>query len=337
MIYFDITQSGRARHHSGLNRVSTRLREEGGAAFTAVRWPLETTVAPTDWFFTGDLFSEEERPGFSAWIRSRPCRLAAIFHDAIPLRFPHITWPRSVARHPEYLKLLAEFDEVLAVSDASQRDLLEFWRWQGVQPRARVTRIELGADGLRRPRPVARVDPPGPVVLCTGILEPRKNQVLLIEAAEHLWKEGLEFSLHLVGRVNPHFGGPVMARVRAAQQRWPGRLQHHGQAGDAVLTRLYERARVTALPTLAEGCGLPLLESLWHGVPCVCSDLPVLRENADGGGCRWVPSGDPAAWARTLAELLTNDVAWHGLSDAARARTLPTWAAAARRIGALGT
>jgi hypothetical protein len=39
MIYFDVTQTGAARHHSGLNRVNVRLRTEAGNAFTAVAWP----------------------------------------------------------------------------------------------------------------------------------------------------------------------------------------------------------------------------------------------------------------------------------------------------------
>jgi hypothetical protein len=69
------------------------------------------------------LFSEEERPGFTAWLEARPCRAAAIFHDAIPLKLPQITWPRSVARHPGYLKLLAQFDRIWAVSAASREEL----------------------------------------------------------------------------------------------------------------------------------------------------------------------------------------------------------------------
>ncbi|MEO5959244.1 MAG: hypothetical protein ABIZ49_09335, partial [Opitutaceae bacterium] len=125
MIYFDVTKSGSARHHSGLMRVSERLRSELGAAITAVKWDGGLREAASggeirprseDWFFTSELFSEEERPGWSEFIAARPCRLAAIFHDAIPLKHPQITWPQSVARHPGYMKLLARFDHVWAVS-----------------------------------------------------------------------------------------------------------------------------------------------------------------------------------------------------------------------------
>jgi hypothetical protein len=113
MIFFDVTKTGAARHRSGLTRVSTRLREELGARVTEIAWPARNLERarpkPDDWFLTTELFSEEERPGFSAFIASRRCRTAALFHDAIPLKHPHITWPQSVARHPGYMKLLARF------------------------------------------------------------------------------------------------------------------------------------------------------------------------------------------------------------------------------------
>ena len=46
--------------------------------------------------------------------------------------------PQSVARHPGYLKFLARFDRVWAVSAASREELLGFWRWQGVTPRSTI-------------------------------------------------------------------------------------------------------------------------------------------------------------------------------------------------------
>src|SRR5437016_3466757 len=134
MIFFDATKTGAAGHRSGLTRVSRRLREELGDRATEVRWPaLPPAMGPGDWFLTTELFSEEERPGISAWLEKPVVRRAAVFHDAIPLKFPHITWPQSVARHPGYMKLLARFDRIWAVSAASRRELVDFWRWQGVE------------------------------------------------------------------------------------------------------------------------------------------------------------------------------------------------------------
>ncbi len=333
MIFFDTTKTGEARHRSGLTRVSARLRAGLAEAATSGAWDA-ITPQPTDWFLTSELFSEEERPGFTAFLASRRCRLAAVFHDAIPLKHPHLTWPHSVARHPGYMKLLARFDRVWAVSQASRDELLGFWRWQGVEPLPPVDVLALGADFDGAARITHRAATAVPRLLCVGIIEPRKNQSLILDVCAQLWAEGLIFELHLVGRVNPNFGPPIVAKIKQLRRQHRAALQFHEAADDATLAQLYATARATLFPTIAEGCGLPLLESLWRGVPCVCSDLPVLRENADGGGCLPVATNDTAAWKAALRRILTDDDLATKLTHEAAERPLPTWQAAADQLAA---
>jgi glycosyltransferase involved in cell wall biosynthesis len=337
MIYFDVTKSASAGHRSGLMRVSARLGDGLGPAVQPVAWPhWNRAAARDDWFLTGELFSEAERPGFREFLKNPPCRLAAIFHDAIPLKLPHITWPQSVARHPEYMKLLASFDRVFAVSAASRSDLVEFWRWQGTEARARVETIALGADFDGAPRAVQISNLRSQIsnlLLCVGIIEPRKNQAFLLDVCAQLWREGLAFELHLVGRVNPHFGRPIVAKIKSLRKSFPG-LNFHEAADDRTLAELYARADASVFPSLAEGCGLPLLESLWRGVPCLCSDLPVLRENADGGGCRAVAPNDTTAWKGALQAVLTDSAVVEKLRAEATGRPLPRWADTAAALRA---
>jgi glycosyltransferase involved in cell wall biosynthesis len=347
MIYFDVTKMGGAKHRSGLMRVSCRLREELGAAAVEVVWRDRiwrhaqrgdsVRLRASDWLLVAELFCEAERPGFWKFLQEKPCRLAAIFHDAIPLKHPHITWPQSVARQPEYMKMLAAFDRVFAVSQTSREELTQFWRWQGLEGCATVETIQLGADFLKRPRPsglvAARANELS--LVSVGILEPRKNQMFLLDVCEALWCEGLVFELHLVGRVNPHFGQPVKARV-AALRKSGRRVSHHKAMSDEALLALYKNARASVFPTIAEGCGLPVLESLWLGVPCVCSDLPVLRENADDGGCVVLTPNDTGAWVKALRRVLADaDWAMKLRGEAAAGRVLPTWAQTAQTMRAI--
>ena len=108
-------------------------------------------------------------------------------------------------------------------------------------------------------------------------------------------------------------------------QKAEGRFRYHAATGDRELARLYANARAVACPTIAEGCGLPLLEALWRGVPCVCSDLPVLRENADAGGCLVAQVNDAADWAAQLRTVLTDRNVGVRLQREAMARNLPRW------------
>ena len=342
MILFDHSRTRQADHRSGLTRVTSRLLAELGDAVRPVAVFRPGTGGPataaedfrlvgTDWLVTAELFSEAECPGLWDLIHGRRCRLAAVFHDAIPLKLPHVTWPQSVGRHPEYMKMLAEFDRVFAVSEASRNDLIEFWRWQGVEPRAKVETIALGADFSGLPRVQGTTQAGGASLLCIGILEPRKNQTFLLDVCESLWRDGLAFDLHLVGRANPHFGKPVVAKIKKLQKKWEG-LHYHEAASDEEMIALYRDTRASVFPTLAEGCGLPLLESLWSGVPCICSDLPVLRENAGGGGCVPIAPNDFDGWCNALRQVLTDAAHHRELVNAAVARPLPRWADTAKSL-----
>jgi glycosyltransferase involved in cell wall biosynthesis len=60
------------------------------------------------------------------------------------------------------------------------------------------------------------------------------------------------------------------------------------------------------MPTLAEGGGsFPVWEALLLGIPVVCSDIPVLREQMErvGASVLWIDPRDPAQLAARLHEL----------------------------------
>lgn len=343
MIYYDVTKMGAARHKSGLMRVSSRVLGALGDMAHPVSWKdrrfvdeegRPVSLRADDWLLTVELFSGAERPGFREFIANRPCRLGAVFADAIPLKFPHITWPQSVQRHADYMKLLAGFDRVWAISEYVRDELVGFWKWQGVAARASVGRIELGADFDTSPRATSIPSfPVRPSLLCVGIIEPRKNQAFLVDVAEALWADGVDFDLHIVGRVNPHFGAPIERRIKAAAKR-ERRLHLHVAASDAVLRRLYSEARAVVFTTIAEGCGLPVIEALWRGVPCVCSDLPVLRELTDAGGCITARVNEVSDWTQKLRPLLTDVSQAQALARVAVSRPLPTWAEAGAMLRA---
>jgi len=334
MILLDATKTAKAGHLSGLTRVNRRLAQALGPAARTIIWEDwgARSTNKRDWFLTAELFSEQERPGIGALLALRPCRCAAIFHDAIPLKFPHSTWPHSVARHPGYMKLLASFDLVFAVSEASREELLGFWNWIGIARPPHVEVLRLGADFNSAPR---ATKPPPPAdrkaLLCLGILEPRKNQELLLDACTGLWDAGLGFDLHIAGRVNPHFGKPLLQRIQSLRKHYTG-LQFHDSPRDSRLAAIFASSRALLFPTRAEGCGLPLLEALWRGLPCVCSDLPVLMENAQGGGCLPVKTGDVAAWREALRRIITDDSLHARLTQEALSRPLLTWSDCAQHL-----
>ncbi|MDX2187538.1 MAG: glycosyltransferase [Opitutaceae bacterium] len=339
MIFLDTPGAALGAPKSGLNRVRQRLGEALGTDALAAVWrdgdwhAPEGAVPPSadDWILVPGLFSEAERPGLVLRLAGGGCRCAAIFHDAIPIKRPDISWAHSVARHPGYMKLLAQFDHVFCVSRASEAELHGYWRWLGVLAKARTSVLQLGADFASIGRVTEPSGDSGVRFLCVGILEPRKNQDFLLDVCEGLWASGLHFGIDFVGRVNPEFGRPIARRVGKAKAS--GRdVRHLKGLGDKELERLYRNSRAVLFPSVAEGCGLPLLEALWLGTTCIHSDLPPLLENAEGGGTCAVALNDFSAWTHVLRRAVSDD-RWIGeLRAQARARELPTWDQAAGQV-----
>src|ERR1051325_5807450 len=81
----------------------------------------------------------------------------------------------------------------------------------------------------------------------------------------------------------------------------------------------------TVYPSLMEGFGLPIAESLWHGKPCVCGGNGALGEVARGGGCLIVDQASTSALADGIKSLLQDRQLCGRLSNEARARKFRTW------------
>jgi glycosyltransferase involved in cell wall biosynthesis len=277
-----------------------------------------------------EVFSPEVARALPALFAATAGPRIALFHDALALQFPEFTPRSTVARFPGYLRELLAFDGVAAVSEASRDSLVDYWRWLGVARTPPVVALSLGIDP---PPGGAAETPPGgvPVVLCVGSIEGRKNHAALLDACESLWSRGVRFELHLVGMANTETGAPALERLGRLQAA--GRpLRHDGPVDDAALEAAYRGCAFTVYPSLAEGFGLPVAESLARGKPCICRTSGALGEIARGGGCEGLGAADPPDIAAAIARLLQSPSDRAALADAARGRTFKTWATYASEL-----
>lgn len=248
----------------------------------------------------------------------------AVFHDAIGLKFPELTPPATVARLPGYLIELAQFDGIAAVSEDSAESLREFWRWAGIARQPPVQAIPLGVDGQGTTHDHPRDATARPRVLCVSTIEGRKNHLALLDAAETLWRSGLAFDLELVGLPRSDTAAAALARI-AELQRAGRPVLAHGAVSDEKLHAAYARCTFTVYPSLIEGFGLPVLESLQHGRPCICSARGALGEAARGGGALALEHLDAASLAAAMRRLLTEPMLAADLAAQARAREFRSW------------
>lgn len=316
------------------------------ASSRGAKWPLHQRLAgharrligTKPVVFAGDalvcpeLFSATVGAHLPELLRSVRGPRVAIFHDAIGLKLPELTPPGTVARLPAYLRELLLFDGVAAVSEDSAASLRDYWTWLGVTGAPPVQAIPNGLDAVP-PSSVDRAPSIPPRVLCVGTIEGRKNHLALLEACEALWAEGLFFELQLLGLARAGTAGRALAKI-AALQRAGRPLLYHGAAAEAELHAAYRRCAFTVYPSFIEGFGLPVLESLQHGKPCICSARGALGESARDGGCVALESVDPASLTAALRRLLENSGEIAALAAAARTRTFRSWTDYARDLRA---
>ena len=315
--------------------LSARLRGYSRRLFSSVASSLhDSSLAPHSGLLVPELFTPAVAATLPALFAATSGPRAAVFHDAIALKFPELTPTKTVARFPGYLRELLAFDGIAANSADSRATLVAYWDWLGVPAAARpvVVTIPLGID-LPSSVAASQKTPasPLPVVLCVGSLEGRKNHLALLEACETLWSAGTRFELHLIGLAHPQTGRTALARIHALQAA--GRpLRYVGPVNDATLAAAYANCALTVYPSLIEGFGLPVLESLVRGKPCICSAHGALGEAARDGGCIALEHVDAPALAAAVSRLLTTPTELAALAGAAQARTFRTWRDYARDV-----
>jgi len=259
------------------------------------------------------------------------CSTTAIGFDAVPLTSAETTDTNVPGYFMRELGAIRHMDRVACISEAAEREY-RGWRTMlsslGV-PGPDVREVTLPVEAST-PTPAElsaardRYTLPGtPLVLCVGSHEPRKNHLAVLHAAELLWRKGHAFTLLFVGGNAWH---SERFHQRLDELRGAGRsVEAALGVPDSALWALYRLARCTVFPSLNEGFGLPVAESLASGTPAVTSNFGSMKEIGKGGGTLLVNPRDDHAIARAIETLLADDVVHARLVREAAARPTRTW------------
>jgi len=253
----------------------------------------------------------------------------AVFHDAIPIKYPELSPAKTVEFFPGYLHSLLQFDGIAAISEDSAQTLRDYFRWLGAARTPQVTAIPLGVNlpaTIPPPLTVKAHAPSSepPTVLSIGSIEGRKNHLALLDAAESLWAQGRRFKLHIIGLAQAETGRAALEKIRALQAAGHP-LRYPGHADLATVEAAYAECHFTVYPSIIEGFGLPVIESLARGRPCICSGKGALGEVASGGGTLALDEMTAPAIVSAIDSLLQNPDTLAQLAAEARNRRFRTW------------
>ena len=266
-------------------------------------------------------------------------------YDLIPVRHPEWCTRQLTAAFTAWLRgTLPLCDVVLAISRHTADDVEAYAREEGIALPGPVSVIPVGTGfsdaaarfpDAARPRGLPR---PGSYVLFVSTLERRKNHVLLFRVWRHLLEEvragrrsaSTVPDLVFAGRI-----GWMVSDLLAQLDNtaWlNGRIRLVREPTDDELRALYDGALFTVLPSLHEGWGLSLTESLAAGKPCLAAATSALPE-AGGSLCRYFDPEDTGSALRAVTALLDEPGAIDAWTNDVRRTFRPTpWADVAQAV-----
>jgi glycosyltransferase involved in cell wall biosynthesis/GT2 family glycosyltransferase len=279
------------------SQTAVSFRENGAA--TRAPETAFTTVSGDHVLFTGVVWSAEYVELFGR-LAANGVRFSVFVYDLIPLENPEFVSAEHNAMFGGWLRTVLCHAEIIFVSSLEIRDRILRWAAiVGIVPAASIVavpfgvrRLETGAAQQKRGRlrPDVRWSN---FVLCVGTIDLRKNQLALctLWARLDVALKGGAPQLVLVGRDDLKISSKSNEVAGLMQS---GTILVLEGIENYELAELYERCLFTVFPSLSEGYGLPVAESLAHGKLCIASDLAVIRDHA--GELPWyVPVGDDEA------------------------------------------
>jgi glycosyltransferase involved in cell wall biosynthesis len=281
------TGRGRREIEAALAGIDVERRLPVLPAAHAVRTLWSRVGAPPAERFLGRLdvlhFSDWMYPPQRAGVRS------TMVHDVVPLHFPGWVHGRTRRMHgAKYRNTARTCDVVIVNSRFTGTDVAETLGIPAEKIHVAYPGVDVGfAPGG------SRVDLGRPYALTVATLEPRKNLATLLDAYRRL-------------------GDPELALAVAGAAGWgdqpsldvPGVIRL-GYTPHDELPGLYRGAAVFVYPSLYEGFGMPVVEAMACGVPCVVSSHASLDEACGDAAVRVAPRDADAlreAIVRAIAE-----------------------------------
>lgn len=262
-----------------------------------------------------------------------------VIHDVIPVMEPGFFPSKAAKDFNEYLhRCRKAFGFFIAVSESTRKDLLSCFG-EGVSASSvKVLRLAHAFGDNARNTPCPSTSAPAinkladtPFVVSVGTIEPRKNHDALIRVWSRLHQELKERTPTLViaGKLGWKTDAFLEALATARQLGVP--ILHLMSANDEELHFLYANCLFSIYPSLYEGWGLPVGESLWFGRPCLASNTSSIPEVADEGVAYFDPRNENEMLSSVMRLCVEKDDLAQ-LEREAKATTLRDWPHVARDL-----
>jgi len=277
-------------------------------------WP------PVDYFFRTDLdLTHSPTPLI---LPTKGKKIVTVY-DLFFMDFPDMTDREARKNFATRIKdSLLKADGVVAISEFTRNQLLE--RFALDENKVKV--IYLGLDrefhtdisSEEREEVRKKYSLPPSFVLFVGAIEPRKNLLKLIDALKIVHEKYKKIPLVVIGREGLDYKNLEKKIEQFEFRAW---VKMMGYLPDEEVKAFYRLASVFAFPSLCEGFGLPLLESMASGLPVVTSEHSAMSEVAQDAALYFHPE-DPEDIADKLILALKDEELRKTLREKGKKRAL---------------
>lgn len=214
-------------------------------------------------------------------------------HDMLYFSHPEYMSTPMFTKPVKWMETVAarNASRVLTDSDASASEIRKYLN----HPADRLQVVHLAGSAVV-PLPSSDISRVNNLVLAMGNRRPHKNFDGLIRALTHI-EESERPTLVITGSRGDDPLRPLVERL--GLQRW---VDLRGWVSDDDLEILLATTSALAVPSFAEGFGLPIVDAIARGIPVIASDLPVFREIADDAALYFDPA-DARDIARAIHEV----------------------------------
>lgn len=231
-------------------------------------------------------------------------------YDVIPVKLPHLCVGDVAGKFSHYFSNVAWCaDEIFCISKCSRDDLEELLIQLGT-PIPKLTIVKLGCE-LPVHNESVEVSPEvqnildKKFLLFVSTIERRKNHEVLYKAYTRLIDNNVEGLPLLVFVGMPGWGMNDFITDLSLDPRIKGKIIQLNNISDPELTLLYKNAWFTLYPSLYEGWGLPVAESLAFGKYCLASSAASVPEVA-GDLLDYIDPWDVLGWAEKIRYFIEN-------------------------------
>lgn len=211
-------------------------------------------------------------------------KIVVTVHDLAFLLFPnHFSAKNKFFLNLHTKRAVEMTDRLIVPSISTKKDIIKFYKTE----EKKIDVIYHGVtsffgDSLRfNEKERERTKKDKPYILFVGTIQPRKNLARLIEAFEIVKKTNKNLpNLKLVICGGKGWGANRVYKKAKASEASKS-IVFLGNVDSDQIVELYKNALIFVMPSLYEGFGLPALEAMSFGVPCVVGDNSALSEIAD--------------------------------------------------------